>query len=456
VQSQSGTSYLNNALDITKELDNLLDRLSRSAGDDRDARQIASAWPAWVKQIRAAIEALKEMKLNQNRVDGAVAGCEATEKQLDDFIKKVIDDRADYDDPERALNDEADRLGAPIKNGMRGAYDVDGKLNDLVSKAKNFSQSDGTWSRVGSNLRDSADRVLAYWRDQYNATAKACASVALGKGHPKVKSTISEWKGKTISSADQLDRDVKAWVERARATYRLDCQAMQDMWEAYCGTDFEPNDNEAGERPKQIAAMLQDKMQAQMKPVLAELQPLMDRVTKLLAKTETKSRGSDLKAQLDKEKGRLARLSVQDTWRGSNDPIRFYAAEYGKQQHASMWSSNGCKVPLSPDREARFPNNNTTSKPDCINPDRCEVWEFKPDSPSGHREGENQVRIYKSVVPQYYIEKHRAKQPAADSLGGAEIMKTLAEKCLHDNTVKLSVDVKYYTMCDKKYECIQD
>jgi len=35
-------------------------------------------------------------------------------------------------------------------------------------------------------------------------------------------------------------------------------------------------------------------------------------------------------------------------------------------------------------------------------------------------------------------------------------MKTLAEKCLRDNTIGLKVAPYYYKMCDKKYECVQD
>ena len=105
--------------------------------------------------------------------------------------------------------------------------------------------------------------------------------------------------------------------------------------------------------------------------------------------------------------------------------------------------------------EARFPGGGP-NKPDCINPDKCEVWEFKPDSPSGHDEGEKQVSNYKSIVPKYYTEKYRAKQPADDSLGGADIMKTLAGKCLYGDEIKLKIEAFYYKMCEKKYECVQD
>lgn len=455
VQSQSGTSYVNGAIEITKEIESQLERLKNAAGDDRDARTIANTWPSWVRPLRESLEALKEMKTNQNRADSGESGCETAERILDDLIKKVVDDRENYEEPDTTLNNEAERLGNPIKAGIQAATEIDRKMNDWTSKAKSFSQSDGKWGRVSSNLRDSADRVYAHWRDKFAAMNKACANITLGSSHPKVKATIEQWRRKTTTTSDDLDRDVKEWVELARATYRLDCQAMEDMWQAYCGTDFEPNDADAEERPKQTAAYLQDKMQAQMKPLLAKLDPLVERATKLLSKKETKSRGQGLLAQLNKERGRLNRLSVQDKWRGSNDPLRFYAAEYGKQQHASLWSSFSCNVPTGSDKEARFPGSGH-NKPDCVNADKCEVWEFKPDSPSGRNEGPKQASDYARIVPRYYTEKYQQKQPADSSLGGEAIMKTLAAKCVRGNEIELKVDVYYYKMCEKRYECVGD
>lgn len=175
----------------------------------------------------------------------------------------------------------------------------------------------------------------------------------------------------------------------------------------------------------------------------------------LLKKNETKSRGDALLRQLEKERGRLARLSVSDKWHGINNPLRFYAAEYGKQQHSRLWSSFGCVVPLSADKDAKFPGSGHT-KPDCVVAEKCQVWEFKPDSPTGHKEGAQQISDYKKIVPSYYTEKYRQKQPADSHLGGAEIMKTLASKCVVDDKIRLDVDSYHYKMCDKRYECVQD
>ncbi|HSN29828.1 MAG TPA: hypothetical protein VLT45_26250 [Kofleriaceae bacterium] len=175
----------------------------------------------------------------------------------------------------------------------------------------------------------------------------------------------------------------------------------------------------------------------------------------LAAKKETKSRGEALAAQLDKQRKRLQRLSVQDVWRGSNDPIRFQAAEYGKQRHRDMWHDKRCDVPTGEDNQVKFPGSKP-NKPDCIVAASCEIWEFKPDSTEGHRKGAEQISSYKNLVPAYYTEMYRKKETPPAELGGERVMAALIAHCLHDGEIRFSGDVKYYNMCEKHYECVGD
>lgn len=52
VQSQSGTSYIDYAFENVKQIETLLERLKNAAGDDRDARAIASTWSNWIRPLR--------------------------------------------------------------------------------------------------------------------------------------------------------------------------------------------------------------------------------------------------------------------------------------------------------------------------------------------------------------------------------------------------------------------
>lgn len=207
------------------------------------------------------------------------------------------------------------------------------------------------------------------------------------------------------------------------------------------------------EVPRQTAAYLQDKMQKEMAPVLKDLPPLRERVKALVRKAQTRSRGETLTAMMEKESKRLQRLWKSDRWHGNNDPIRQFASSHGKQRHASLWSQFSCKVPTAADRDVLFPGSESHRKPDCIIPEKCEVWEFKPDSPSGRLQGPVQVENYRRVVPRYYNERYRKKEIPEDKFGGEIVMKTLVENCLKGGVLQLDVDAHYYKMCEAQYEC---
>jgi hypothetical protein len=200
-------------------------------------------------------------------------------------------------------------------------------------------------------------------------------------------------------------------------------------------------------------------MQGQMGPLLAQLDALKPRVQALVKKRETRSRGEGLMAMITKEEARLDRLQNRGVWRANNNINTQYAAQYGKDRHAAEWSSRSCQVPVSRDGYAIFPGG-THDKPDCIiaRSGQCEIWEFKPDSPTGRRDGLAQAADYARAVPAYYTNLLR-RDEAPDSLhGGAAFMAELKKYCFDkdDNEIVFTKsDVFYYTMCEKQYVCEQ-
>jgi hypothetical protein len=232
---------------------------------------------------------------------------------------------------------------------------------------------------------------------------------------------------------------------------------METMWQAYCGTDFEPGEDGEDERAKQTAASLQSDMQAKMGPLLERLTSIEPRVQALAKKRETKARGEAMQAMLAKEKERLGRLQNQGIWRGQNNVITKSASGYGDARHQAEWASMDCQVPTSSTSFAVFPGG-TYQKPDCIiaRSGRCEIWEFKPDSPAGHAEGDSQLGDYRRYVPMYYTEKHRRNEAPSDANGGKEFLEELRKNCLDNSSNEIvfkTVRVKYYKMCEKQYVC---
>ena len=117
----------------------------------------------------------------------------------------------------------------------------------------------------------------------------------------------------------------------------------------------------------------------------------------------------------------------------------------------------GCQVPISPTEPAVF-SGGQHDKPDCIvaRSGRCEIWEFKPDSPKGRRQGPEQLAVYREYVPRYYTERHRKKEAPDSRHGGQAFLDELRKYCLDkddDEIVFTGGDVKYYQMCEKQYVC---
>lgn len=75
VAAQTSESNVAGAIEVTREIASLLDRLEAAQGDDDEARQIAATWPAWNDELRAALDGLLVMKQNHRAADAGEATC---------------------------------------------------------------------------------------------------------------------------------------------------------------------------------------------------------------------------------------------------------------------------------------------------------------------------------------------------------------------------------------------
>jgi hypothetical protein len=452
VPGASGTYAVDNAREKLDGIDSALAILERTKGSDRRAKEIAESWPAIAREARAPLEPLKGLKEYHHVFDDLPAKCKDMESKLDSFISGNGDDVDGID----KIPDFARELGNPVMLGMVKAKDVIEKMKAARDNAQRFSRSDVPWGEVMSAFRATAVTIYDFIEDRYDDTEAACREIVKTDEHPKVKAALLRLRGLATVDGEQLERDVTQWVASARAVYTLDCTGMKELWEAFCGEDWEPGSDNA--EPAALARAQADVIRARMTagidPLLARLPGLDGRVQILLAKKETKRRGSQLQAELTKQKPRLERLAGNENWKGNYNLLTQYANAYGKQRHASLWGSFGCDVPIAAEAEAEFPVSDEHRKPDCIIASKCEVWEFKADSPTGRAKGARQVASYQRIVPRYYTEKYQQRLPADDKLGGAAIMETLKQKCLQGNEIELISRGHYYDMCKVQYECI--
>jgi hypothetical protein len=452
VPGASGTYAVDNAREKLDAIDSALAILERTKGSDRRAKEIAESWPAIAREARAPLDPLKGLKEHHHVFDDLPAKCKDMESKLDSFISGNGDDVDGID----KMPEFAKELGNPVVLGMVKAKDVLEKMKAARDNAQRFSRSDVPWGEVTSAFRATAVTLYDFIEDRYDDTEAACREIVKTDEHPKVKAALLRLRGLATGDGEQLERDVTQWVASARAVYTLDCSGMKELWEAYCGEDWEPgSDNaEPKARARTAADAIRGRMTPAIEPLLARLPALEAKVQLLLAKKETKRKGSQLQAELTKQKPRLERLAANENWKGNYNLLTQFANTYGVQRHASLWSSFGCDVPLAADKEAEFPVSDEHRKPDCIIAAKCEVWEFKADSPGGRKEGTAQSASYQEIVPRYYTERHRRNEPAASHLGGAAIMEKLKEKCLKGDSISMDSKPHFYDMCKVQYECI--
>ncbi|MEZ4399257.1 MAG: hypothetical protein R3B06_04515 [Kofleriaceae bacterium] len=454
VSEDSSTGSVARAKRLLENIDRGVRTLAGTPTTDKEARLIVEKWPEGIRQLGEALDDLEDLKVHQHDMDPLPEKCQLKERELRDAIARNADDADGIDELPRL----ADQLAEPVRAGLAKADERMREEASDLDRAKAISASDGPWSDIRAAEQRDADETFRTYEDGYKKTKDACGDIVKGSGGKLVNEAVEALRRRAKDSGDSLDREVAAWVEAARRTYLLDCKAMESLWQAYCGTDFEPGEDHAADQADQTAAALQNDMQRAMAPLLRDLETLTPRVDALVKKRETRTRGEALRAAITKEAERLGRLQNRGTWRGNNNPLTQFAAQYGKDVHRSLWRSLGCQVPTSEDGYAEFPGG-THTKPDCIvaQSGRCEIWEFKPDSPAGRREGDIQIRDYQTSVPRYYVDLLRRKQEPDDRHGGRAFMDALKRYCYDkdDDEVLFSANVKYYKMCEKQYACEQ-
>ncbi len=408
VQSQSGSGYVNGAVEISKEIESQLERLRGAQGDDDEAKRIASTWPQWTRDLRAALEALREMKNVQNRADEGAGKCEAAEKALGEKIKGYLDEREKYPEASRELPEEADRIGSPIKAGIDKAREVDRQMSDWVGKAKNFGQSDGNWSRVTSNLKDSSDRVHSHWKEKYGAMVKSCEHLVLGKDHPEVKKALETIATRLGTAGDDFTA-AKAKAEAFGAGYnalrKLTPQETQNLVTAICEAeeaDRKSVMSDVASRTATTIAAKHDDLQALYSSAIKALDAVLADKSLKAKHSETRT----LRAEVEQRWTTIGKMT--QSLRAKNHPAVKFLAEEGDRQHENRQKdSSHCTV-----YEVGIGSNII----DCARASDCTVVELKPDNARSITKGTRQARSAYETLNRSADE--RAKLAAKNSAFG--------------------------------------
>lgn len=437
VDNQSNDSNVAGAIEVTREVASLLERLRAAQGDDEEAQRIAADWPAWNASLRTALEGLRTMKQKQRMADGGAEKCDAATRELQTLIKDVLGTPTRHRDGVGEIEKAAARLGDEWTAKLAAAAQGDRELTDGYRAAGGFNRSDGPWGPVRDRLASSADDMQRYWAEKYGAAKKACEPLALGINNGDVRAAVA-----------QLGRDLSTVAERSRAFYaelklweveisRLRDWSNQDVEEiraAFCRAP------DAGEYAEAIAVA--DRWASQLTSLYGTItgraEQLKQAADALIARGRSKDRMEKVKAKIDAAIASIDKIRAYQL-QGSNNPLFKAQATYGQQEHARRQSGCQASEVLIDDDYCDNPHpDRDDCKLDCMK--GCTLIEIKPVSQRSL--GDRQAKAYLDGLQKMF------------RLRGMDMFKergmSYFQSCLSDDRKELDIDWKTetYDFCE--------
>lgn len=439
VQGHSSTSEVNGAVELTKQVDSLLERLKSAAGDDESSRTVAANWPAWSVELRASLEALRAMKEGQYRADKGGPRCAELEAELQATIRGFVGAPAKHKEGLAQLPGLARALGNEWRPKLEAAAQGDYEMEQLYSKAKYFSRSDAPWGDLRSRTHASADGVRSYWKDKYGAAKAACTNLALGEQHPDVVKAMAEMQVNTTAAGESyraLRVEFNRWDAEVDKLRDWSKQDAEDIRKAFCAAP------DAGDYDEVYAVA--DRWSRQLTDQWGTINGQGDRIKaraqELISRGRALKNGPKVITGVDTILASMEKIKEHQL-KGSNDPMLKARADYGVAEHTRRQGNCTAKeVPIS---GCRNPHpKRTDCKMDCVivSGTTCTIVEIKPDSAEAL--GEKQAEAYFTAVKDLFEAKK-----AAGFTGGLAVFK----QCVSEDGEKLNLAeprVDAYDFCN--------
>jgi hypothetical protein len=451
----SSDGKLEDARGAVGEIERLVREVDAVKGSDRKASQIASQWPEYVRSFAPAATALQGLKAAQFQLDGVPAKCEASTRDLAAQLKKFIDDK----DPDGLTDGPklAEEAGEKYTRAIATMEAARSTQRELVKTAARLDPRDDRWSGLKRQVKEAADRMYEHWDQATRAVHDTCDDLAKGRRNPDLERFMTALGGHTSSELKSFQDVMSAWERDARAIYVLDCRDMQELWDAWCSMELEPNeDPEIGPVVQKTAEVI-DRGSRQIDGVLARLPAIKDTARKLGAKAKYRDAIAEITREIEKQEKRLLALQRKNgDWRGNNHPAIQFTKTYGQQAHDKLASKHQCNVY----DQYGYPGLGR-GRPDCVvvkGKNNCQILEFKP----RNWKGPDPLPAYLAAVSGYYTKMMQRNETPASHLGGASFQALVEASCREDpskskqeDSIIFKTDFEPYDRCEQRYECVQ-
>ena len=269
VPADSGTGYLDYAARKADEVKDKARRLYDVRGSDERAKRYGELYPGIADKLKEATGYLRQMKEKQRELDALPRLCEDKQRELADKIRSYTD--TNNPDGLEEIPALGRNLGKPLREAVEQADRRKSELETWKDRVRYFSDSEGKWSNVRSELHEAAEGIYDPWKRNWEQAKRSCndlikedrnpaveAALRLLADGEKVRQEIYRELDRQLDDAaravDDLERDSTEYdVETAvRATNAV--QAQLDKL-----TSAQGNDKKAGEMvrnwPRYVSAL---------------------------------------------------------------------------------------------------------------------------------------------------------------------------------------------------------
>ncbi|MCE9573525.1 MAG: hypothetical protein K8W52_10240 [Deltaproteobacteria bacterium] len=456
VVGASDPGKMDEALSTMSEIASLVTEVDSIKGTDRKATAIAEQWPEYVRSFEPAARSLRALKVSHHGLDPADDACKADAVALGEMMKAALE--AHDPDGLTEVPAKARERGEHYRTALTAMDQFRSTMTGLKSTVEAFDPRDERWRNLKDVLRGSAAAIYEYWDKQAQLTHSECDDLAKGDRNPAVERFLNDLGNTTSNELATYQKEAGDWEAKARGVYILDCKDMQELWDAWCSVEFEPNEEPEDSVVEQKTAEVIERERATIADLIGDSYTTLAATGKRLqTKAKYAAAAGEVLKELEKQKRRLEKLQDKNKeWKGTNNPAVAFVTAFGKQQHDRMNGEFSCNLY----DKSGFPGL-SRQRPDCVvvnGKGECWIYEFKPRGVNG----DDQAETYRVAVQRYYQEKMRAEADADSNLGGHEFQTLVEANCREGrdadktkDTLLFKATTKPYDRCARRYECEQ-
>lgn len=192
VAGDSGTGYVDYAIRKADDIRDKVSRLSSVKGSDDKAKRYADYYGRYAESFKEYAKYLRMLKEGQKSLDELPKRCEESTKELTAKIRAYTDSN----DP--AGIEAVPKLAREYARTGKEAIDLaERKRNDMYSwydRSDDFSESDGKWSNVRSNLAYAGRGIWDYFTPKYELIKRdeGCGNLAKEERNPLVEQEMKK------------------------------------------------------------------------------------------------------------------------------------------------------------------------------------------------------------------------------------------------------------------------